>query len=177
MRRAQLEHELVFLAEVNLLQVLALMQVPEVQLATILALQQHLGDQAVLERLGRAPLAGHQRVMPEVPPHVIGQLLRAAVDLPAATHLEGLVVHEEHTAGGLARGVAQGGNVDALRSAVHGMRAGIPGPVGHLLRRNHFDNVRMARVWLDIQNVDARGPQARHDEVPPLDVGMRRVRA
>src|SRR6202040_2425680 len=105
-RRAQLKHELVFLAEVDLLQVRALVQIPEVELSAILALQQYLGDQAVLEGFGRAPLAGHHRVIPEMPPCVIGKLLWTSVYLPATTDLEGLVVHDEHAAGCLSLGVS-----------------------------------------------------------------------
>ena len=45
-RRPQLEHELVLLAEVDLLQVLALVQVPEMQPAAILRAEQHLRDRA-----------------------------------------------------------------------------------------------------------------------------------
>ena len=88
MRRAQLKHQLVLVAEVDLLHVLALVQVPEVQTAAVLAAEQQLGDQPVLEHVGRAPLAGHHGIVAEVPPQVVRELLRPAVHLPRPEHVE-----------------------------------------------------------------------------------------
>jgi hypothetical protein len=45
------------------------------------------------------------------------------------------------------------------------------------LRLDHFDNPRLSRIGLRIENVDARRIDARHDQVATLHVGMRRVRA
>ena len=82
-RRPQLEHQLILVAEVDGLQMLARVQIPEVQPAAVFGAEQHLGNQAVLEGIGRAPLAGHHGVVTEMPPGVIGELLRAAIHLPA----------------------------------------------------------------------------------------------
>ena len=57
------------------------------------------------------------------------------------------------------------------------VRARVAGLLGDLLRLDHLDDLRVARVGLGVEDVDARGAQARHDEVAPLDVRMRRVRA
>src|SRR5258708_6170956 len=132
MRGPQLEDQLVLVAEIDRLLVLARMEIPEMQLATVFRTEQDLGDEAILERVRRAPLAGDERVISEMPPGVIGEALRPAVDLPAAEDVEGLVVHQEDSAGLLAIGVAEGGDVDPLRAAMHGMRTRVPGPLGHL---------------------------------------------
>ena len=126
-RRTQLEDQLVFVAEVDGLQVLALVQVPEVQAAAVFRAEQDLGDEAVLERVGRAPFARDQRVVAEVPPRVIGEVLRPAIDLPVAAHVEGLVVHQEDAARRLAFAIAERRDVDALRAAMHRVRPRIAG--------------------------------------------------
>ena len=71
-RRAQLEDELMLLAEIDLLQVLAPGEVPEVQTAAVFAAEQDFRNQPVLEGVGRAPLARHHRVVAEMPPGVVG---------------------------------------------------------------------------------------------------------
>ena len=88
MRRPQLENQLVLFAEIDLLQVLALGEVPEVQAAAVFAAEQDLRHQSIFERVGRAPFARHHGVEAEVPPGVVGELLRAAIDFPAAERLE-----------------------------------------------------------------------------------------
>ena len=148
-RGAQLEHELVLLAEVDLLQVLALGQVPEMQLAAVFAAEQDFRDEAVLERVGRAPFAGDHGVVAEMPPGVIGELLRPAIDLPAAERLEALVVHHEDAARRLAVLVAERGHVDAARPAMHGVRARVAGLFGDLLRLDRLDELAACadRAW------------------------------
>src|SRR5690349_3078492 len=106
-----------FLAEIDLLQVPALLQIPEMETPAILRPEQDLRHETVLEGVGCAPLAGDQRVVTEMPPAVIGKLLRAPVDLPAAEGLEGLVIHDEDAAGRLAFRVAESRNIDAVRPA------------------------------------------------------------
>ena len=176
-RRAQLEHQLMLLAEVDLLQVLALGEIPEVQLAAVLAAEQHLGHQPVLERVGGAPFAGHHGVVAEMPPGVVGEVLRPAIDLPAPERLEALVIHHEHAARSLAILAAERRHVDAARPAMHGVRARIAGLLGDLLRLDHLDDLRIARVGLGVEDVDARGAQARHHQIAPLDMRVRHLRA
>src|SRR5262249_16986158 len=81
-RGPQLEHELVLIAEIDGLQVLAAVQIPEMQLPAVFGAEQNLGDEALLERIRRAPLARHHGVVAEMPPGVIGELLRAAIHFP-----------------------------------------------------------------------------------------------
>ncbi len=96
-RRPEFEHELVLVAEVDGLQVLAFLQIPEVQSPAVLGAEQHFGDQPVLDCVGRAPLAGDQRIVAEVPPGIIGEILRPAIHLPLPEHVEALVIHQEET--------------------------------------------------------------------------------
>ena len=82
-------------------------------------------------------------------------MLGSAVHLPLAAHVEGLVVHQEHAARPLALPIAERGDIDALRPAMHRVRAGVAGLVGHLLRLDHLDDVRLLRIGLRVQDVDA----------------------
>src|SRR6516162_11060703 len=115
------------LAEVDLLDVPAFGEVPEMQPPAISAAEQHLGHQPVLESVRRAPFAGHERVVAEMPPAVIGKLLRAALDFPSAERLEAFVIHHENAPGRLAFTVAERGDVDPARAAMDGVRARIAG--------------------------------------------------
>ena len=126
-RGAQLEHHLVLGAEVDLLQVAPLLEVPHVQLVAVLVAEQQLADEPVLDHLRRAPLAREHRVVSEVPPEVVGQLLRAAVVLPGALDREVVVVEQEDAAGAVALGVAERGHVDPVGAAVDRVRAAVAG--------------------------------------------------
>jgi hypothetical protein len=117
-RRAQFEHQLVLLAEIDLLHVLALVQVPEMQPAAVFRAEQHLGHQTVLEGVGRAPLAGDHGVVAEMPPEIIGEFLGPAVQLPLAEHVEAVVIEQEDAAGPVALGIGEGVDIDSLRPAV-----------------------------------------------------------
>ena len=175
MRRPELEHELVLVAEVDGLQMLALLQIPEMQPPAVFGAKQHFRDQPVLECVGRAPLAGDQRVVAEVPPGIISEILRPAIHLPLPEHVEGLVIHQEDAARSLALAVAEGGDIDALGAAMHRMRARVTGLVGDFVRLNHLDDLRVSRIGLGVEDVDARRPQARHHQIAALDMRMRRV--
>jgi hypothetical protein len=104
---AQLEDELVFLAKIDLLQVLALGEIPEVQTATVLAAEQNLRNEAVLEGVGRTPFARPDRVVVEVPTGIVAEKLRSAVDFPAAERLEALVIYQKDPARRLPFGIAE----------------------------------------------------------------------
>src|SRR5690606_15875746 len=130
---AQFQRHLVLVAQVDLLDVAAPAQVPEVQPVPVLAAEQQVGVDAVLDHVRGAPLGGDRDVAGEVPPEVVGQVLRAAVDLPAAQHLEGVVVQDGDAAGPAAVRAAQRGDVQPVGAAVHGVRAGVAGPLGQLL--------------------------------------------
>ena len=142
----------------------------------VFAAEQDLRNEPVLERVGRAPFAGDHGVVAEMPPGVVGELLRPAIDLPAAERLEALVIHHEHAARRLAVLVAERRDVDAARPAMDGVRAGVAGLLGDLLRLDGLDELGIARVGLGVEDVDARGAQARHHQIAPLHVRMRHLR-
>src|SRR6516164_4351008 len=101
------------------------MEIPEMQLVAVFPGEQELGNEAVLEHVRRAPLAGHHRVVAEMPPHVVGELLRSTVDFPAAEHVKGLVIHQQNAAGYLSLGIAERTDVDPVRATVDGVRSGV----------------------------------------------------
>src|SRR2546422_10189353 len=134
MRRPQLEYHLLLRAEIDHLPVATLGQVPDVQLMTVTALQQDVRVHAILDHLRRPPFAGDHRVVTEVPPEIVGQILWAAVELPATADLEAVVVDDEDAAGAVTGGGAEGADVDPIGAAVAGMRAAVAGSVCDLLR-------------------------------------------
>ena len=135
--------------------------------------EQQFGDQAVLDHRGSAPLAGDQDVLVEVPPRVVGEVLRPAVGLPGALHRERVVVEQ----GDPARAVrvverpADAGQEDAVGSAVQRVRAGVAGLLGQLGAGHGLHQVRRARVGLRVEHVDVRRPQARHEQVATRERG------
>jgi hypothetical protein len=175
--RTELEDELVLLPEVDLLEMLALGEVPEVELSPVAGAEQDLGDESVLEGVRRAPLARDHRVVAEVPPGVVGEELRPTVDLPAAERLEAFVVHQEDAARPAAVRAAERRDIDAAGAAMNGVGPGVARLLGDLLRLDYPDDLRASRVGLGVEDVDAGGAQARHDEVAALDMRVRRVRA
>ena len=153
MRRAQFENELVFFAEVDLLQVLALVQVPEVQPASILAAEQHLRNEAVLERVRRSPFARHHGVVAEMPPEIIGKLLRSAIHLPLAKHVEAVGIEQEYAPGRLALGVSERIHIYALGAAMNGVQPRIPRLLGDLLRLDDPYDLGVPGVRLGVDDV------------------------
>ena len=176
-RRAQLEHHLVLRPEVDLLHVPARREVPDVELVAVLVAEQQLADQAVLDHVRRAPLRGDHGAEVEVPPEVVGELLRAAVDLPLALDREVVVVEQEDAAGAVALGVAERRDVDAVGAAVDRVRAAVAGLARDLVGLDDLDELRLPRVLLDVEDVDPGRAQAGDEQVAALDVRMRGPRA
>ena len=114
--------------------------------------------------------------MAEMPPCVVGEALRSAIDFPSAADIERLVVHQEHAAGRLALRVAQRGDVDTLRPAVDRVRARVAGLLGDFRGLQHADDFGLARGGLGVEDVDARRTQAGHDEITAFGMRMRRIR-
>ncbi len=115
--------------------------------------------------------------MPEVPPEIVGKILRAAVDFPAAENVERIVVEDENAARAVAGNGADGVDINAVGAAVDGVNAGITRARSDFFRLNDFDDLRLARIGLDVEDVDTRRAKAGDDEIAALDVRMRRVRA
>jgi hypothetical protein len=74
----------VLVAEIERLQVPAAPQIPHMHPVSVFLAEQELRHDAPLDHTGRSPLAGEQDIVPEMPPEIVGQLLRSPIDLPAA---------------------------------------------------------------------------------------------
>jgi hypothetical protein len=176
-RGAQLEHHLVLGAKVDRLLVAALLEVPDVELVAVLAAQQQLGDDPALDHVGKAPLAREQLVVADVPPDVVGELLRTSVDLPPAEDVERVVVEQEDPARTFAVGSAQRRHVEPVGAAVDRVRTAVTGAPGDLLGLDDLDELRLRGVVLDVDHVEPRRAQAGHEEVAALHMRVGRPRA
>src|SRR5919202_98743 len=145
-------------------------QVPDVQLVTIAALQEYLGVEPALDHIRRAPLAGDHGVVAQVPPEVIGEVLRSPLYLPGPQRIEALVIHDEDASRPLPIGGTERAHVDALRPTVDGVGAAVARPLVQLVWLYHLDYARLSRVELGVDDVHARGAQTRDDQVAALYV-------
>src|SRR5215204_5146629 len=107
-------------------------QVPDVQLVTIAALQEYLGVEPAFDHVRRAPLAGDHGVVAQVPPEVVGKVLRTTLDLPSPQRVKALVVHNEDTTRAIPVRSTKRTHINALRTAVDGVGAAVAGAVVHL---------------------------------------------
>src|SRR5205807_4876482 len=138
---------------------------PDVEL--VAELPDERGVEAPLDHVRGPPLAADQRVVVEVPPEVVGEVLRPPVPLPGAADLEGAGVEDEDAAGSVAVGGAEGAHVDPVGAAVRGVGPAVARPGCQLVGLDGLDDGGLGGVWLGVDDVDARGAQARDDEVAP----------
>jgi hypothetical protein len=157
--------------------VATLAQIPDVQGMAVLSTKQQVWHRTVFDHFRRSPLTGNRDVVPEVPPEIIGEVLRSTIDFPSPQHVKAFMVEQEDSAGSIARGVAERADVDRVRPTVDGVRATVAGPLEYLLRLDHAHNTRIARVGFRIENVNPRRADTWDDQIAPLDVRMGRVRA
>jgi hypothetical protein len=176
MRRSELEHHLVLVAEIERLQVAPFAQIPHVQTVAILLAEEQLRHQASFDHVRRAPFARHERVEPEVPPEIVGQLLLVTFDLPATAHVEALAVDDEDAARAAAVGIAERADVDAVGTAVDGVWTRVAGAVRDLARLDGLHQRGAPGIGFGVEHVDARGAQARDEQVPALAVRVGRPR-
>ena len=169
MSGTKLEHHLVGVAEVDALGQLALGHAPEVQVVAELSAQQILGIQPVLDHRRRGPLRRDHGVVAQMPPHVVGEVLRSAVLLPRTDHLERVVVEQRDAAGTVvAVRSAQRGHEDAARPAVHGVRPRVSGLGGEFVGLDRVRQHWVSRVGLGVEDISVRRPDTGDDEVAPL---------
>jgi hypothetical protein len=156
-------------AEVDPLGQGALAHAPEVEVVAEPAPEQVFWVQAVLDHRGGGPLGGDHGVVVQVPPAVVGEVLVAAVVLPGADDVEGVVVQQGDPAGAVvAVGSAQVEHKDPPGAAVDGVGTGVAGLGGQLLSLDGPDQLGLAGVGLGVQHIDARGPQPGDDQIAPL---------
>jgi hypothetical protein len=143
-----------------------------VQAVAVLPAEQQLGHQAVLDHGRSAPLAGDQRVLVEVPPGVVGQVLRASVGLPRPQHVEGVVVEQRDAARAVGAGAvpaAQAGQEDAVRPAVQRVRPRVAGLARQLLGLDGLVQPGGSGVGPGVVDVDARAAEAGQQQVAALE--------
>src|SRR5918995_4897877 len=127
-------------------------QVPDVQLVTIAALQEYLGVEPALDHIRRAPLAGDHSVVAQVPPEVVGEVLRTPLDLPSSQRVEAFVVHDEDAARAISIGGTKSTHINALRAAMDGVGAAVARTLVHLVGLYHLDDARLPRVGLSVDD-------------------------
>src|SRR6476659_565141 len=114
--RSQLERHLLFLAQIDGLAVSAAPQIKHVKGVAVLTGQQQLGVDAPFDHFRGAPFARDQRVPAEMPPEVVSQKLRAAVELPLSADFERFRIEHENPAWPVALGRSDGIHIDPIRS-------------------------------------------------------------
>lgn len=161
---AQLERDPAVVAKVERLHLAPLLEVPEVELAPVLPGRHVARVEAVLEGVGRSPLAGDERVLARLVPEVVVELDVAEVVLPAAGDREVARVEGGESAGTVAVGVAEHRDRDDVAGhAVDGVRGAEAELLGDLLALDHMLDPRRRRVG-DVEHVDAAGAEAGDDQ-------------
>src|ERR1700692_3272605 len=98
-RRPKLQNHLLFCTEIQGLEMPTLTQIPDMERMAIASLQENFRIDPGFDHVGRAPLTGDQRVMPKMPPEIIGKILRSPLDLPLAQNFEAVGVKDEDASG------------------------------------------------------------------------------
>src|SRR5215471_12280045 len=152
-------------------------QIPNVQLVPVAATQQYFRIHSILHHVGRAPFAGDDGVVSQVPPEVIREFLRAAIQLPFPENIEALMIHHENSAGTAAVRSSQRADQDSVGTAMNRVRRCVSRARGQRLRLNYLHDFRIARIRLGIDDVYARRMDTRHDQIAAFYMGMRGMRA
>ena len=143
----------------------------------VAALQKNFRVHAAFHHVRRSPLAGDHGVVAQVPPKVVRQILRPAFDFPFPQNLKALRVHNKNPARPISRGRPQRAAKNPLGTAMNRVWPAVSCTLRQHLGFNHLDEFRFPRVRFRINDVDPRRLNPRHDQVPPLRVRMRHVRA
>src|SRR5881394_1221470 len=99
-----------------------LWQIPDVHFVPVAAGQQDLRIYSLVHHVGRSPFAGNQSVESQVPPEIIGELLRAPLQLPLPEDIEAFVIHHENSAGTIAVRSSQRAHQDSVGTAMNRVR-------------------------------------------------------
>src|SRR5262249_38717226 len=103
------------------------------------------------------------------------QVLRSAVDLPAAQNVEGFAVHDENPRrplGAILAAPAERADVDAFRTAMHRVGPRIARSLKYRLGLDDLVNRRLSGIGLRIDDIDARGAKPGDDQVTPFVKGV-----
>ena len=151
---ADLERHHALLAQVDRLLQRPLLEIPEVEPASVAALAHVLEVEAGLVGVRLGELARDERVLPRLVPEVVVERRPLAAVLPAALDLERLRVDHGEPTGAVAFGVAEHRHDDVLaRHAVDRVRTGVAGlahdllGLDHLLDRGLRGSSATLRMW------------------------------
>src|SRR5262245_54105936 len=99
-----------------------LVQIPHMQLVSVAAAQQNFRIHPVLHHAGRSPFACDDGVESQMPPEVIREFLRSAVQFPLPEHVEALWIHHENSARTAAVRRSQRADKNSVGTAVNRVR-------------------------------------------------------
>src|SRR5215813_2748267 len=150
-------------------------QIPDMNAAPILATEENLRFQPFLEGVGSPPFAGDHRVVAEMPPEVVGQVLWPPVHFPLSKHIEGFTIEQKDASWPASLLRSQSAHIDAFWPTMNGMGPGVSGAFHDFFRFDDLDDFRFAWIRFGIYDVNARRAQSGHNQVTPLDVRMWRV--
>src|SRR5262249_2748005 len=84
---SKLKYQLLLRPQIERLLMPSTTQIPDMNAAPIFATEENLRFQPFLKHVGSPPFAGDHRVVTEMPPEVIGQVLWSPVHFPLSKHL------------------------------------------------------------------------------------------
>src|SRR5262249_52082738 len=160
-------------SEIERLRMPPLSKVPPVESVAITALEQNVRVYAIFDHIGSAPFAGDHRVATQMPPEVVGQILRSPIRLPFPHDIEALGIHREDAARPIPTGRSQRTPVDTVGPAVDSVGRRVTGTRGEFLRLDHLHDFRVCWVGLGVDDMNPRGADAWNDQVAALHVRMR----
>src|ERR1017187_6846946 len=97
-------------------------QIPDVQLGAGSHHSTEFPDSLPSHHVGRSPFAGDDGVESQVPPEVVGQFLRATIQLLFSEDIEALVIHHDNSAWTATVGSAQRADKDPVGTAMNRVR-------------------------------------------------------
>src|SRR5215467_14736447 len=115
-----------------------LVQVPDMNLVTVLAGQQQLWIDAIFYHIRSAPFGRNHRVVSQVPPQIVSQLLWAAILFPRPLQLKRVRIHQENASRAVSASRSECAPVDGVRSTMKCMRRRVAGLLYELVRLNHL---------------------------------------
>src|SRR5579862_6080540 len=132
----------------------ALVQIPNMNLVTVLASQQQLRVKAIFHHVRSAPFGRNHRVVSEVPPEIVSELLWATILFPRPFQLKRVRVHQENASRAVSASRSESASVDVVRPAMKGVRRRVAGLLDELFGLDHLHNFRLLWIRLRIQDVN-----------------------
>src|SRR5262245_18453655 len=122
----------------------------------VLASEQQIGADAVIEHAWRGPFAGNHGVETQMTPEVIRQVLRSSLEFPLSSNIKGFRIHDENPSGTLPIGGTQRVQINSIRSAVSSVRPAITGATCDRLRFDDLHDPGPPRIGFRIDNMGSR---------------------